>query len=1215
MIEGRRVRWFLAVLSLVAAVGGSSGTAFAVCGDTIPDPGEICDDGNLIDGDGCDSNCTLTSCGNTILTVGETCDDGNVIDGDGCDSNCTSTACGNTVVTVGETCDDGNLTDGDGCDSNCTPTACGNGIGTAGEACDGGPFGSPTCDPDCTLAACGDTTLNPAAGEQCDDGNLTSGDGCDGNCSLTGCGNGIPTAGEACDDGNLVSGDGCDSNCTTTGCGNNVLTAGETCDDGNLVNGDGCDDNCTPTGCGNGVTSAGEACDDGNLISGDGCDSNCTATGCGNSIVTAPEQCDDGNLVNNDGCDSNCTAPGCGNGVTTPPEQCDDGNVVSGDGCDGNCMTTGCGNGIVTSGESCDDGNLVSGDGCDSNCTPTSCGNGVTAGAEQCDDGNVADGDGCDTNCTVSGCGNGVVAGTETCDDGNLANGDGCDASCQPTGCGSGIVTGIEQCDDGNLANGDGCSALCQREFLNPSAAAGDHYGTSVAASGANIVVGAPEVDQPGAINTGRAYLIAGDTGVTLRTFLNPTPGPGDGFGVSVAALGGNVLVGAPFDDTTGPDAGAVYLFNGATGALIKTFTNPAAGANDNFGWSLAAVGSNILIGAPKDSTGAGGGGVAYLYNTVGLQQVYLNPSPASGDQFGYAVAALDATSVLIGAPMHDIAADGYNPAAPNGGEAYVFNAATGAVTETLTNPFPGQGDRFGAAVTSIGGDALIGAPVNDAAATSAGAAYLFDPSGMLVQVFVKPGPLVSDEFGYAVVALGTDKIAVSARLDDTGAPNVGAVYVFHVTTGALLQSFQKPAPVTEDHFGNDLAAIGSKVYVGTPLDDSIHMDAGAVYSFLDSSCGNGVREGGEGCDDGNIVDGDGCDSTCTVTACGNGVVTAGEACDDGNVIAADGCSPTCTIEGACGDNVVAPFEQCDDGNLVNGDGCDANCTPTACGNGIITAGEQCDEGAGNGANLCCSATCQAIDVDGDGVCDEVDDCPTIFDAAQLNSDGDIFGNACDVCPGDVDNDSDGDGYCRGSIFNSPAKGGDDPCSRSLLAGAWAEAQTRLIRVLTPPEGNEGIRLNGSFHLGSVLPVIAPERHGIQIRVTDNQNEILFDVNLPGIVRNPGDEYGWKASGSPPSKWIYTDKRPVAVSKGIKKVTVKDLTRLGQPGMFSIFVNHKGGTIPLREASQVPLRLTVELNDTALPPGGTPGRDQCGEAVFTPEQCKILSTNVSCKKR
>ena len=34
-----------------------------------------------------------------------------------------------------------------------------------------------------------------------------------------------------------------------------------------------------------------------------------------------------------------------------------------------------------------------------------------------------------------------------------------------------------------------------------------------------------------------------------------------------------------------------------------------------------------------------------------------------------------------------------------------------------------------------------------------------------------------------------------------------------------------------------------------------------------------------------------------------------------------------------CGNGVLEGTETCDDGNLDNGDGCDVNCTPTACGN------------------------------------------------------------------------------------------------------------------------------------------------------------------------------------------------------------------------------------------------------------------------------------------
>jgi cysteine-rich repeat protein len=72
-----------------------------------------------------------------------------------------------------------------------------------------------------------------------------------------------------------------------------------------------------------------------------------------------------------------------------------------------------------------------------------------------------------------------------------------------------------------------------------------------------------------------------------------------------------------------------------------------------------------------------------------------------------------------------------------------------------------------------------------------------------------------------------------------------------------------------------------------------------ALASRVDAQavCGNNVLEPPELCDDGNVVDGDGCDSNCTPTGCGNGVVTAGEQCDDGNVVSGDCCSATCVLE------------------------------------------------------------------------------------------------------------------------------------------------------------------------------------------------------------------------------------------------------------------------------------------------------------------------------
>jgi hypothetical protein len=45
------------------------------------------------------------------------------------------------------------------------------------------------------------------------------------------------------------------------------------------------------------------------------------------------------------------------------------------------------------------------------------------------------------------------------------------------------------------------------------------------------------------------------------------------------------------------------------------------------------------------------------------------------------------------------------------------------------------------------------------------------------------------------------------------------------------------------------------------------------------------------------------------------------------------------------------------------------------------------------------SVDASAADVDGDGVADTVDNCPTLVNVDQANGDGDGFGDACDACP------------------------------------------------------------------------------------------------------------------------------------------------------------------------------------------------------------------------
>jgi len=75
-----------------------------------------------------------------------------------------------------------------------------------------------------------------------------------------------------------------------------------------------------------------------------------------------------------------------------------------------------------------------------------------------------------------------------------------------------------------------------------------------------------------------------------------------------------------------------------------------------------------------------------------------------------------------------------------------------------------------------------------------------------------------------------------------------------------------------------------------------------AVVRLIGGTCGDGVTEGGEECDDGNVVPCDGCSVNCTLqpsNVCGDGVYRAecGEQCDDGNAIVGDGCSPSCQLD------------------------------------------------------------------------------------------------------------------------------------------------------------------------------------------------------------------------------------------------------------------------------------------------------------------------------
>jgi cysteine-rich repeat protein len=291
-----------------------------------------------------------------------------------------------------------------------------------------------------------------------------------------------------------------------------------------------------------------------------------------------------------------------------------------------------------------------------------------------------------------------------------------------------------------------------------------------------------------------------------------------------------------------------------------------------------------------------------------------------------------------------------------------------------------------------------------------------------------------------------------------------------------------------------------------------------------------------------------------------------------------------------CGDGFRDPGEQCDDGGTVPGDGCDALCRLEACGNGIQNSGEECDDGAANGTNDCCSALCQRIDPDGDGLC-----------------------TRDDPCPADVDNDSDGDGYCVGPLSRPPTIGTDDPCSRPG-GGTWTKPKV-VFTKLDLPAGSQKLKITGAFQIPTGGPALTPQSRGVHLRVLGPSGALIIDQHVPGGFYTADVPTGWKVAGDPPKKFTYLDKVKPPVQNGIKKVVLTDKSSK-VPGLIAIVIDGDRGNYPLAPGD-APITVALELNDTGNPQGSMPGTDQCGEIKFNQPplvpSCTPAPTKLTCK--
>jgi PKD repeat protein len=401
----------------------------------------------------------------------------------------------------------------------------------------------------------------------------------------------------------------------------------------------------------------------------------------------------------------------------------------------------------------------------------------------------------------------------------------------------------------------------------------GDEFGFAVAVSGDVIIVGAP-IENGGA---GASYVFqrtqgGADSWGEVKILHASDAQAADWFGCSVAVSGDVIVAGAPYEDggVGDPliDAGTAYVFqrtqDGADGwGEVQTLHASDAQANDWFGYSVAASGDGIIVGAYVENGGAGdplwGAGAAYVFQSESHAWQETTIARASdaqaGDFLGYSV-AVSGDVIIVGAIGED---GGAGDPLTDAGAAYVFQRSQGGAdawgeVNILRASDAQENDYFGGSVSVSGDVIVVGASNKDGGVGESlpwsGVAYVFQRSqGGVdnwgeVQILHASDAQVEDHFGYSVAVSG-DVIVVGASDEDGGEgdplPASGAAYVFQRNLGGAdnwgeVKILHASDAQWDDQFGYSLALSGDVIVVGAPYEnggagDAIS-DAGAAYVF-----------------------------------------------------------------------------------------------------------------------------------------------------------------------------------------------------------------------------------------------------------------------------------------------------------------------------------------------------------------------------------------------
>jgi len=347
----------------------------------------------------------------------------------------------------------------------------------------------------------------------------------------------------------------------------------------------------------------------------------------------------------------------------------------------------------------------------------------------------------------------------------------------------------------------NGSSWTLQQTIPDPTSASSTVFGTAVAISGDQIIVGAYGNDQD-APNSGRAYRYtrSGTTWTLTNTYPNPSLNSADQFGSCVAIAGDYIVIGA--DGFSGGDfTGRAYGYRVSTGATLQqTFTNPSGG-QEFFGASVACwADGRVLIGARGYSGGNAIGRVYYYasFTTSSVTATLSNPNGNNPDRFGSTVVC-DKTGTFFA-----VGADNFNGGGATGRVYTYSTTAPTTVIQTISNPSNQSSSFFGTglAMDSLG-NLLVGSYLHNGTATDQGRAYRYNRSAntwTLVETIENPAPAASDNFGFGVALSVTP---------------VGAVADSYIYKGCTLFI--------------EATVENKRLFIGAPQDDSPASNSGSV--------------------------------------------------------------------------------------------------------------------------------------------------------------------------------------------------------------------------------------------------------------------------------------------------------------------------------------------------------------------------------------------------